>query len=278
MTTPPLFPPSEEGFDDARRRATRRRHRRRTAYAGAAGAAAVVVAIAVVGGGGGLSSLTEQPAAPGHRTPSSPSTPGPGSTNPALAAGPTSPLESPGAASARPPGVVPSPTGVGPTPGAPVISTPATRRTRGYDTTHPCADSSGRAATGWCVQFAGPFEGRPGTPTELDLALCRLPGLPTGQASFPSTREVTFTLFTTGSTPRPLWSSAHQHPGRPGRHVLSVPSGSCLDWTLTWWNRDDTGADLRLGGYSLDVAVNADNVSEPAAVVHQQYAYQESQP
>ena len=286
MTDTPHFQPSADGYDDAVRRMVRRRHRRRTFTTVATASATLTLGAVLLanGGVGGLVSLKqEQPAGLGGSQVSSSATPtlggtptpAPGSTEvptsqrfagslrPSPGGFGTSPSPDPQTPGRRAPASVPSPP----------ISTTLTRTEHAYRNTQPCADSSGRASAGWCVQFPGPYQGQAAHPTSFTLDLCRLPAFPDGAASFASTAEAQFALSTTGQSPRQVWSFAAQHAGRAARHQITVPSGQCLSWALTWWNRDDHGAALTAGDYTLAVEVAADNIPNPNQVSSQVYSY-----
>lgn len=279
----PLRPqPPPGGYDDALTRSRRRQHRRRVVTGiGSAGATFGLVAVALLWGQGAMITLKQddQPAAPPANTTatpavtSNPGQPTPTATGQAAPRDGSAPAEASSPAGHEPsvpaPDSATSPTEVGTTP----ISTALVRGGRDYRSTTPCADSSGRPASGWCIQFAGPFAGRAGTVTTFDLTLCRLPGFPTANASFPSSSEAAFSLKTTEREPRDIWSYASQHPGRPNRHSLTVQSGRCLTWELRWSNRDDSGRPVPAGTYTLAVDVTADNLITPNQVSTQVYDY-----
>jgi hypothetical protein len=289
----PLFVPPNGGFDDALRRTHRRRLRRRATLAATAGSAAVVlVAVLGITGNGPLDSLQqEQPATQGGpRDSDAPSTtPNPSPTRiPTSAAGfapavPLTPASPPQIGTRSSSATSAGTTTAGNAPGVSSgpeataasieISSPLTRTEHPYSNNSPCADTSGRAATGWCVQFPGPYTGRSGQPTSLSLDLCRLPGVPGATASFPSTAEASFQLSTTSNPPTQLWLLAHQHPAHTARHEITVGSGQCLSWQVTWHNRDDQGHPIAPGDYTLAVSVDADNVADPNKISTQVYRY-----
>lgn len=272
MTVP--FQPPPEGFIDALRRARARRHRRHV-WEGAVGASAVaaLAVFALASNPGGLISLRqEQTAGQGLRgstTTSSPAltsptpirtptrTPAAGSTNGTAPVTNTAPAVQSGPSA----------------PGSLVISTPPARTTTTYSNLTPCADTSGRQATGWCVQPGNSFTGRAGQANTLSVSLCRLPGALDGQASFPNTMESTFSMHPAGAGDQTLWDLAAQHPGQPNRHSVAVPAGQCLTWTLTWYGKDNTGRNLPADRYTLEVGINADNIGTPNQVVVENYDY-----
>lgn len=278
----PVFSPPPGGYDDAIRRSRRRRSRRRARTgAVATGALAVAAAAILAGGTAGISSLRqEQPAGPGGIGGVSGASPTPdsGSASSAPQTGRTSRGESsPAASAARGESgqrtQARSSAAPGPSAAPLQISTALARTEHPYTNTSPCADSSGRQAAGWCVQFLGPYGGESGKAVSLTLDLCRLPAFADADASFPSSAEAAFALTTSGQNPRRVWSYASQHPGSPDPHRVAVRSGQCLSWTTTWWNRDDRGAAVPPGDYILEVSVDADNVPDPNAVSTQAYNY-----
>ena len=275
------FQPPPDGFRDALRRTQARRHRRHLLEAAAGGTALAAVAALVlsVNPGGLVSLRQDQPAGHGA-TPSGSSTvsgtPRPGhDASDGLVQATGSPT------SGSRPGGIPTaatpPTATrtaGPSaPGSVLISTAPSRQTTAYSSLSPCADTSGRETSGWCIQPGSSFTGRSGHPNNLSVSLCRLPGALDGQASFPSTLESSFTVQTPSPADRPVWTLAAQHPGQASRHAVAVTAGRCLTWSLTWFARDDSGRDLAAGQYTLVIAINADNISAPNQALVENYAY-----
>lgn len=280
----PDFVVTDAGFVDALRRRSRRRRRRHVIVA-------VTSAVAVVAGASAaVSTLTfgtdslRTPAGPGlGRTPA----PAPSADHPG-AVGAGSPeitrngVAGPASLSASPaPGhsidvVVPgrstsTPGAAGGAADAPISSPMLLSRTD-YDNTRPCSDTSGRAATGWCVQVLGPFSARSGRSTSLDISLCRLPGVG-ASASFSGTLEADFSLETPAPDRSQVWHYARQHPDRSRPHSYAVDAGTCLNWSTTWHVRGDAGAPVPRGNYTLVAMVRADNVSSPNQVVEEDYAF-----
>jgi hypothetical protein len=280
--TDPGFPVTDDGFRDALHRSRRRRHRRRVAAASASGGVLTLVAgLALVASpvspdslrqpepfgpavqptadrDGGQSASPVASSRPGNRV--SP-VPGARAASPALAQPPTS-----GALSTSPPSQQ-----VGPPQPAPPISGTAVLTSTTYRSTTPCADTSGRATAGWCLQPGEAFEGVSGEPADLAVSLCRLPGFPAARATFPSSAEAGFALHREQGGGG-VWEHARQHPGRPERHSRAVEPGTCLTWTATWWNRDDAGRDVPPGGYELRLSVLAEDVGGQD-VLTQTYRY-----
>ena len=275
------FQPPPDGFGDALKRSrTRRRRRHLLEAATGSTTLAVIAAIVVSVHPGGLASLRRDQTAghglttnpvpsvpaispvatptPDPSTPLSPNHPtGTGSPYGA-AATPTSPPEQPSSPS---------------TPGEVLISTAPVRRTTSYNNLSPCADPSGRQATGWCVQPGSSFTGRAGQPNELSASLCRLPGVLDGQASFPTSLESSFSIQTPSPPDKTLWDLQQQHPGHPSQHSVAVTAGQCLTWSVTWLGRNNSANDLPAGKYTLVVSINADNIGAPNQVITENYDY-----
>jgi hypothetical protein len=275
------FQPPPDGFDNALRRSRARRHRRHLLEATVGGTTlAVAAAIVLTIHAGGLATLQqEQPAGPGTAHPTAPSTttptltPAPNAGETTLASGPTSgPATGPTAST-----IALGSTPASPTPparsGGTFISSPLSRRTTAYSNLTPCSDTSGRQATGWCVQPGDSFTGRTGHPNTLAVSLCRLPGVGDGQANFPTSLEATFAIHTPAPADRTVWNLDAQHPGHPSPHTITVTAGQCLTWTATWEGRDNTGRDLPAGHYTLVLSINTDNVGNPNQVITQNYDY-----
>lgn len=278
LPPPDEFVATDAGFGDVLTRRLRRRRRRATIAAASAGAA-VVVTIALLGtldlGTDSLRVVPTDPAATGGAGPTASASARPGATSTPGARATTSPgpltVVAPSShSSAAPTASRPS---AASTSVAETISTTMRRTTIAYDNTQPCADTSGRAATGWCVQVAGPFTAQRGHPTSLTVALCRLPG--TGaRAHFAGTLEADFALETTGQNSSTLWHYDAQHPDRPDNHTYRVDAGNCLQWQTTWAVRADDGNAIAAGNYQLDVTVEADNVAAPGETVDREvYSY-----
>lgn len=280
--TQPTFPATADGFHDALTRSQRRRTRRHALAASASGTALAVVAVAVLAGQpGSPDSLRQQrPIGPAEGASASPATtapPAPVQVSPRSRA-PEQPAAS---ALALPPPLTrpddPGATGSGDqlpeqSRESPPISTPARLTTTSYRPGSPCADTSGRAATGWCLQPDAPRSGISGRPVELRVSLCRLPGFGSAAASFPTTAEAGYALDAPSGGPR-VWEHAAQHAPRPGRHERRVAAGDCLTWATTWTNRSDDGQPVPAGSYELELSVLADNTSGANTVVTQTYAY-----
>ena len=269
---------TDEGFTDVLARRLRRRRRRRAGLAAASAGAAVVMTIAVLStldiGTDSLGVAPVSPAATG--TPgATPSAAAPRSANPA----PTGSAATPGTVVTGPASaVVPPPASAGPSSGptrpAQLVSTTMQRTTTMYDNTSPCADTSGRVATGWCVQVEGPFTADHGQHrTSPTVSLCRLPG--TGaRAHFAGTLEADFALATTGQNSKVLWHYDAQHPNLVDDHTFRVDAGTCLQWQTTWTVRADDGTDIAPGDYVLEVTVNADNAAGAGdRFIRQDYDY-----
>lgn len=270
------FAPPAGGFDDALGRSQRRRRRRHAREATAGGAVlAGVVAVFVAVNPAGLTSLRQdQPAAPISPSPNPTQRPSVSTGSPSLSGGPAT--STPTGARPGRPGPLTSSASGGATPRAPgelLISTSLRRTTTSYDALQPCADSTGRSATGWCVQPGSSFTGRTAAANTHEVSLCRLPGALTAPASFPSTLEAAFALHTGGASDTRLWASESQHPGRSERHDVSVSAGQCLTWALTWYGRNDTGRPTPAGRYELVMSVLADNIAQPNTVLKQRYDY-----
>jgi hypothetical protein len=270
------FTPPPDGFGKALANVRRRRHRRRIA-ASLSGAALVAGAVVVAtSGASDLASLRQVNPA-GSGSPKSASTaptvwtpPAQTSTRPiggklsTVPGQPPQPTTQPGAQN-----VVPTSASHQPIP----ISTSPVLRITDYNPQEPCADISGREASGWCRQPVGVFEGRPGKPSTLGVSLCRLPGLARGEARFPSSAEVELEIYASGDVHR-LWALSSQHPGHPARHSQLADGGKCLTWAASWWNRDDRGRNLAPGQYSLQITIGADNIASPNdQVLMQNYNY-----
>lgn len=275
----PTFQPTNEGFTDAVARSRRRRTRRHAVAASASGTALAVAAFAVLAGQSATpdSLQQQQPFGPAGAPTSEPlpATTAPDRTESDRAAGPQPvrslggappPSPAPGRQDATEPKedvTQPHPSGA-PAPraeaGAP-ISTPARLTSTAYEPNAPCADTTGRAASGWCVQTDPPRSGITGRPVDLALSLCRLPGFRPAAASFPTTAEAGYALDerSGGAT---LWDHARQHPPRPDRHDRQVQPGQCLTWTVTWTNRNDQGQPITPGSYELRLSVLADNIDD----------------
>ena len=267
---------TDDGFSDVLARRLRRRRRRRAGLAAASAGAAVVVTIAVLSaldiGTDSLRVVPAPPAATGTPTATPSAQPGrlappPGTGN---AAAPATAGTTSAAAAIPPPSTTSS---SGSRQAAELISTAMQRTTTTYDNTKPCADTSGRAATGWCVQVLGPFSAQRGHSASLTVALCRLPG--TGaRAHFAGTLEADFALATTGQNSRFLWHYDAQHPDQTNDHTYRVDAGTCLQWSTTWAVRTDDGTPVPTGDYQLEVTVTADNVAAPGdSFVRQDYDY-----
>ena len=270
------FPATDEGFSDVLTRRLRRRRRRRAGLAAASAGAAVVITVAVLStldvGTDSLGVVPVQPAttgAPGVTPSVQPGRPAP----PPQANGTAAPgTVVTAGASTDAPSTSPH-TSAGPQRPAALISTTMQRTMTAYDNTSPCADTSGRVATGWCMQVKGPFTADHAHPTSLVVALCRLPGTGAG-AHFPGTLEADFALATPMQNTRFLWHYDAQHPDRADDHTIRVDAGSCLQWQTTWAVRADDRSDIAPGDYRLEVTVNADNVSAPGdAFLRQDYDY-----
>lgn len=272
------FQPPPGGFDNALRRSRARRHRRHLLEAAAGGTTlAVVAAIVLTAHPGGLASLREeQPAGPGRAQGASP-IPTPTSSRAAgtstLSPRPTTqPGTGPGSPSTLSPTTAADPSSPAATRSTFISSAPS-RRSTTYSNLTPCADTSGRPATGWCVQPGDSFTGRSGHANTLAASLCRLPGVGDGQATFPTSLETTFAIRTPAPGDRTEWSLDSQHPGHPSPHTVAVSAGHCLAWTVNWLGRDNAGRDLPPGHYTLAITINADNVGTPNNVVTENYDY-----
>ena len=274
------FQPPPNGFRDALRR-TQARRRHRHLLEGAAGGAALaaVAALVLSVNPGGLVRLRQdQPAGHGQSSPSSASS----STNPqpphqgnGLVQATVSPTAGDKPASPSTPTSAPTTTRTTSSPSsrAVLISTTPSRQNTGYSNLSPCVDTSGTAAAGWCTQPGSSSTGRAGHANDLSVSLCRLPGTPDGQASFPTTLESSFSVRSPGPADRAEWTLAAQHPGHPERHAVTVVAGHCLTWSLTWFARDNAGHDLPVGHYTLTVSIDADNISGPNQALVQNYDY-----
>jgi hypothetical protein len=286
--TEPRFTATDTGFRDAVARSRRRRHRRRTATASAAGTT-VAAAVAVLALGGtqpAPDSLRQnQPAAPPGLPQASPAAPSaaadvsPGARPPAVVSEPapaatdaTAPAAGPqaGREPGQAPAAAPRPSG-SPT-RQPAISSPVVLSAADYQSNRPCADTTGRAAAGWCVLPGEDFDGAGGQPTVLAVSLCRLPGFSAAAVRFPSTAEAGFALYDEQGQRR-IWDHASQHPGTPSEHARTVEPGRCLVWSTTWTNRDDSGTTLPPGSYELRLAVRADNIDGANEAITQNYRY-----
>ena len=287
----PTFQPTDQGFTDAVARSRRRRTRRHAVTASESGTVLAVAAFAVLAGQSATpeSLQQQQPLGPAGAPTSEPlpATAPPDLTESNQAAGPQ-PRRSP--ENAPPPSPAPGrqdaaePEGDATQPRADAapaprtkagepISTPARLTTTAYEPNSPCADTTGRAASGWCMQTDPPRSGITGRPVDLALSLCRLPGFGSAAASFPTTAEAGYALEerSGGAT---LWDHARQHPPRTGRHDRQVEPGRCLTWTVTWTNRNNEGQPIAPGRYELRLSVLADNTGGPNTAVTQTYAYQ----
>lgn len=285
----PTFHPTDEGFTDAVARSRRRRTRRHAVTASASGTVLAVAAFAVFAGQSATpDSLQQQQLLGPAGAPTAEPVP---ATTPSDRAGsdqaagpppdrspgnppPTAAPDGPDAAEPTEEATQPR-AGAAPAPRAEAdaaISTPARLTTTAYEPNAPCADTTGRAASGWCVQTDPPRSGITGRPVDLALSLCRLPAFGPAAASFPSTAEAGYALDerSGGAT---LWDHAQQHPSRPGRHDRQVQPGQCLTWTVTWTNRNDQGQPINPGSYELRLSVLADNIGGPNTAVTQTYAY-----
>jgi hypothetical protein len=278
MSDPQQFVATDDGFTDVLTRRSRRRRRRRAALAATTASVTVVVLVAVLSAMDvGTDSLRVVPTGPtgsaaASPTPSTPAQSGQVPTSPpaqptgAPAVGTTTAMTASAASTATTPNSATSP--------APdSISTPMQRSTIAYDNTQPCADTSGREATGWCVQVKGPFSAQRGHPTTLRVTLCRLPGAD-AQAHFPGTLEADFALQTTGQDSHVRWRYDTQHPDATDDHSYPVRAGTCLLWQTTWAVRADDGSVIGPGSYELVVTVDADNVAAPGeAFARQVYTF-----
>ena len=274
------FQPTPDGFDDALQRSGARRRRRHLLEAAAGGTTlAVIAAVVLTTHPGGLASVRErQPAGPGSTDPAASSSARPTQTSsgpPEAALLPTGPALQPitgGSAS-----VLPTTAAAGsPSPavtGASFISSAPSRRTTRYSNLTPCADVSGRPATGWCVQPGSSFTGRAGHLNTLAASLCRLPGVADGQASFPTSLELSFAIRTPAPADRAAWDLGAQHPGHRSPHTIAVSAGQCLTWSANWLGRDNAGRNLPAGHYTLVVTVNTDDVGAPNSVITEDYDY-----
>jgi hypothetical protein len=284
MTRPPGLPPGVPppgGFDDAMRRLHRRRRRRAVTIATAAGGTAVVAAaVVLLSGAAGIDSLrVVQPTNDGshsgtHQTPhptAAPRTtgvpaPSGGATPTAGTSGPSTPAAVLSVGTA---------TAAAATPPAAAISAGPVRTQTRYSATTPCADTSGREATGWCVQVAGPFHGVSGQPTDLVVSLCRVAAT-RGSAHFATGGEIGLVVSdqpTSQGGGRTRWNLDAQHPPHGPAHQLDVASQHCLTWTTRWWIRDDAGNNLPPAHYDLAVAIRADNVAAPNSVLVENYDF-----
>jgi hypothetical protein len=286
----PTFHPTDDGLTDAISRFRRRRTRRHAAAASASGTALAVAAFAVLAGQGpSPDSLRQQqpfgpagPAAdrPASGAPAASAAPGSGtrqSPTDAAVNMEAGPVPGPGGqqrpASGRGGAPMRSADTVAPRPQpAVMVSTPVERTTTAYEPNRPCADTSGRAAGGWCMQVDVPRSGVTGQPVDLAVSLCRLPGFGAARASFPTTAEAGFVLGA-GQGGGTVWDHALQHPGRSARHERQVQGGDCLSWTTTWFNRDSAGDAIAPGAYELRLSVLTDNITEPNTAVTQNYYY-----
>ncbi|MDQ1712711.1 MAG: hypothetical protein QOE45_2161 [Frankiaceae bacterium] len=259
--------------------------RRRTALAAATAAGGVGALVAVVTVAGGASfSLGQREnglAAGGGRArvsatgtvtaPSASGTGGPTASVTPSAGGSIGPGGPPPAGPSR----MPDPTPVPGSASAPAVPAPEPmRRTRTtYAVGDVCNDqASGRTAKGWCLRYVGALSGRSGRPATLAVELCRLPGFPTGTASFPTTQEAELTI-SRGSPRVEVWRwSRGTSPART-RHGLAVGSGTCLRWTVVWSVSDDAGRPLAAGQYTLDAQVLADNLGSGSDPVRQTYNF-----
>lgn len=289
MDRPPDFVADERGFDDVLHRVAGRRRRRHVIVGAATAVVVAAIAVPVVAAtSSGTDTLVVPPAGPvpsGSTTPTPSVAPTTGGATAGPSAAPSAggdtggdvvgqpaletPPPAPASATAQPRSTPPTTVVSGP-----LVSTSMTRSRSPYNTGSVCTDSSGRSATGWCMDVidANNLHGRSGEPVRLAIELCRLPGV-AGQAHFAGTLEADLRLVQDDRDRTERWHYANQHPDRAFSHRYRVDGGTCLVWRTTWSVTADDGGSLEPGSYTLLASVNADNVATPNEAVVSSYRF-----
>ena len=138
---------------------------------------------------------------------------------------------------------------------APAFATPivgpAHRMTR-YDPSRPCAGNGPNATTGWCSYYDGATSGSAGQSVTLATAVCRLPGQGTGVLTSSNGRQADFAV---GKNAYPsVWTWSHGRRFTKTSTSISVPTGTCVEWFVSWRVVNNAGEPLTAGRYYLDAS------------------------